>query len=271
VQGIARREGYSPLPAQELTARGSRAARWTRSVLFGGFSVALHLALVASVGLGLVKPAESHAAPREEIDVSVVPALGMPHGVSQGVGLGSHIPVDTGPKHAHRASHARHDPDGAPTADKPAEPTPGPVASSASPAPTTSADSTTPAGSANVAPAVGSPDGQPGGTAPPRPRMTSQYAGVLAGWFGARLNLRGLGIPPEELKGLSVRASISIAEDRRMTGFSLSGSSGNAAYDEQVRRTLASIQGSGVPLPEPPDGTPPPLSFTVRFRPMVIH
>jgi hypothetical protein len=101
--------------------------------------------------------------------------------------------------------------------------------------------------------------------------MTAQYAGLLAGWFGARFNVRGLGIPDDELRKLSAGVSVSISEDRRITGFSLARSSGNAAYDEEVRRTVAGIQASGVQLPEPPDGNPPPPSFTVNFRPRVIH
>jgi len=101
--------------------------------------------------------------------------------------------------------------------------------------------------------------------------MTSQYAGLLAGWFGARFNVRGLGLEPDQLRQLSVLVSISISAERQITGFSLGGTSGNAAYDDEVRRTLAGIQSSGVSLPEPPDGSVPPTNFSVRFRPMVIH
>ena len=101
--------------------------------------------------------------------------------------------------------------------------------------------------------------------------MIAQYAGLLAGWFGSRFNVRGLGIPDDELRKLSASVSISISEDRRITGFSLARPSGNAAYDEEVRRTVAGIQASGVQLPEPFDGNLSLSSFIVNFRPRVIR
>jgi hypothetical protein len=101
--------------------------------------------------------------------------------------------------------------------------------------------------------------------------MTPQYAGQLAGWFGSRFNVRGLGLDPEELKKLSVGVSISMSPDRRITSFSLRGSSGNAAYDDEVRRTVAGIQAGGAALPEPADGSTPPATFSVRFRPLVLR
>lgn len=260
----------------------------TRGTVFAIMSAAAHLALLGVVFLGGSAPA--HSPDDDLVDVSIEPALGQPHGAMDGKGLGSHIESFVPPEHRAAPRQAAPtppptDPDGPPvpiasaSAASSAEP-----ASSAPPAPDSSAaaaaapgasagDPSTPVGSANVAPGIGSPDGSENGTgvAPPKPKMTSVYAGVLAGWFGSRFNVRGLGLSPEELKKLSVRVSISISPDRRVTGFSLAGTSGHAGYDEEVRRTVASIQASGVSLPEPPDGSTPPENFTVRFRPLVIH
>jgi hypothetical protein len=95
--------------------------------------------------------------------------------------------------------------------------------------------------------------------------MTPQYKGMLAGWFAARFTTRGLGLPFEELKKLRVRASVSLSPERRVTSFSV-GSSGNGAFDEQVRRTLNDIQASGLSLPAPPDDSVLPPSFPVSFQ-----
>lgn len=257
--------------------RGGRA----RTFAFGVVSLALHAAFIGAVVLG-GHASSSFAADRDLIDVSMEPALGSPQGTLEGKGLGSHIESSHAP-HAHpaavRPAAAKPVPvDPAAPADPAAPP---PAAASASAAPAASSeqpaaapgDSATPVGSANVAPGLGRPDGSETGSGmdAPKPRMTPQYAGQLAGWFGARFNVRGLGLDPEELKKLSIAVSISISPDRHVTGFSLRGTSGNAAYDDEVRRTIAGIQGSGVALPEPVDGSTPPANFTVRFRPQVIR
>jgi len=266
--------------------RWQRQGRWAaRGWLFGALALGLHVALVGAVVLG-GKSTESYAADRDLIDVSVEPALGVPQGSLEGRGLGSHVeataPSPRQVSHRSAASKPSHtDLDG--PASQPSGPAV-PAAStqpaseprgpdSAQPAAVPSGDPATPAGSANAAPAVGRPDGTENGagTQAPKPRMTPGYAGQLAGWFGSRFNVRGLGLDPEELKKLSVGVSISVSPDRHITGFSLRGSSGNAAYDDEVRRTVAGIQASGVPLPEPSDGSTPPATFSVRFRPLVIR
>ena len=59
-------------------------------------------------------------------------------------------------------------------------------------------------------------------------------------------------IPDDARRSLVLRVQVSIGHDRRVTGFSLGGSSGNASFDESVRSHLQRIQGSGRLVPEPP-------------------
>jgi outer membrane biosynthesis protein TonB len=274
-----------PPPPRDPLFAGHRTSR-VGSILFGIASLALHGAFVGAVFFG-GHAGSSFAAERDWIDVSVEPALGSPQGSQEGKGLGSHVveslPMVQPPAAARQpaARPAPRDPNA--PADPAAPPAPaatGSVAQPAEPAPAGPAsteaagDPSTPPGTENVAPGIGRPDGTENGTGTegvPKPRMTPQYAGQLAGWFGSRFNVRGLGLEPEELKKLSVAVSISISADRHVTGFSLRGSSGNSAYDEEVRRTIAGIQAGGLALPEPTDGSTPPATFTVRFRPQVIR
>lgn len=242
----------------------------------------LHCAAFGFVVFG-GRTAASHASERDFIDVSVEPALGAAHGTLEGSGLGSHIesaaPQQRPAQRASAPKAQRTDPDGLASPSASALPpsasssTPSAAAAPEQPEAASQGDPTTPAGSANVAPAIGRPDGSESGSGveAPKPRMTPQYAGQLAGWFGSRFNVRGLGLDPEELKKLSVAVSISMSPERHITGFSLRGSSGNAAYDDEVRRTVAAIQAGGLALPEPNDGSTPPATFTVRFRPLVIR
>jgi hypothetical protein len=267
-----------PCPARDpLLPRDRSSKGW----LFGTVSLFLHCAAFGVVVFG-AHPASSQASERDLIDVSVEPALGSPRGTLEGSGLGSHVESTVQQRPSPRAAAQkaqRTDPDGVPSPSASVQAPAGPASSavaSTQPEPQPGAsqgDPATPAGSANVAPGLGRPDGTPNGTGTdaPKPRMTPQYAGQLAGWFGSRFNVRGLGLDPDELKKLSVAVSISMSPERHVTGFSLRGSSGNSAYDDEVRRTVAAIQSGGLALPEPNDGSTPPANFTVRFRPLVIR
>jgi membrane protein involved in colicin uptake len=116
-------------------------------------------------------------------------------------------------------------------------------------------------------PPVGTADGKPGGSGTAgRTGVSSKYAGVLDGWFSSRVNLRGLDIPWEELKGYSVVASIQLSPDRHVTSFQIVRPSGNAAYDARVQSSLASIVSSGAMLPAPPEDEEVPPQINLRFR-----
>lgn len=262
----------------------ARAANVVRNVGFGFFSIAVHLCMVVVAVLIASPVVRAYKEQRELIDVDIQPALGQPHGKDDGKGLGSHVEIPRAPE-----LKAPDRPPPAPPPDPEAIPTAAASASAASSAAamdadagppveagagdnTGTADLTTPVGSENVAPAFGSPDGVEGGqgTAPPKAKMTPQYAGILAGWFGARFNVRGADIPADELPKLRVAVRISLSADRQVTGWSLAGSSGNAAFDDAVKRTMSSIQGGGATLPPPPDGGDAPPAFTTVFGPVRV-
>ncbi len=266
----------------------ARAAGLVRNVGFGFFSIAVHLSMVVVAVLIAAPAVRAYKQNRELIDIDIQPALGQPHGRDEGKGLGSHVEIPRAPE-----LKAPDRPHPAPPPDPDAIPT---TAASASAAPSASApvpesgdagppqeggagenagnaDLTTPVGSENVPPAFGSPDGVEGGqgTAPPKARMTPQYAGILAGWFGARFNVRGADIPTEDLPKLKVAVRVNISPDRQVTSWSLLGSSGNAAFDDAVKRTMSSIQGGGSTLPAPPDGGDAPPAFTTMFGPVRVQ
>ncbi|MBI5532394.1 MAG: TonB C-terminal domain-containing protein [Deltaproteobacteria bacterium] len=246
-------------------------------------SVALHLGVGA---LAWMAPAPADArVPRQElVEVSIVPALGHASGALGGTG--TQLSADNAAGRA-RNNSVRSAPEvsaGKPPAsslpgDSPAmgsrpESTPYAVggepdneAKALSHASASAGNEASATGDDSSSPALGSANGATDGTgSAPQARMTPQYAGLLAGWFGARFNVRGTGIDEAELSKLAASVRISISSDRRVVGFQLAGSSGNASFDEAVRGTLAGVMSSGVPLPSPQDGSLPPSSFTVRFR-----
>ena len=135
--------------------------------------------------------------------------------------------------------------------------TPGEVASS---------DAGPPEPSSSV---VGAPEGSPDGTEtdPLKARAADMYRSQLAAWFAARFAVRGK-IPFETLKTLKAIAVVSVTNERRVSGFSITRPSGDAAFDEEVRAALSRIQSSGVELPAPPPAYPEILtrSVPVSFR-----
>ncbi len=257
-----------------------------RIVRPGGFalgSVAIHAAIAWSFFVVAQPSNRRFLGQTELIDVTVEPALGQAHGKKDGRGLGSRVPaslvehrpqppLNRPPPPTRAAAFQPQAPDPGIPVDKhspwPTRPegsvhpqAPGPMA--AGPVP----DPGTPVGTANVAPALGSPDGTLNGTGlgPPKPRMSPQYKGMLAGWFSARFVVRGLGMPFEELRKLRTTTTVNVSPDRRVTSFTV-GASGNGAFDEQVRRTLSEIQASGVALPPPTDDSVLPPSFPIAFQ-----
>ena len=110
---------------------------------------------------------------------------------------------------------------------------------------------------------LGQPDGKEGGTAPVKKKLDPRWAGMVDGFFSSKVVIRGLGLPWEELKTLSVRATITLTPLGQVTGFTMS-SSGNAGYDAAVRGALQSSVGQTVP--KPPDGDDIPPTVTLNFR-----
>lgn len=116
---------------------------------------------------------------------------------------------------------------------------------------------------------LGSPNGVPSGTEtdPLKGRALDLYRAQVASWFLAHFQIRGK-VPFETLQKLRGEAVVSIGEDRRMGGYSITGVSGNAAFDAEVEATLARIRASGAELPPPPPNYPEMLgkTLTVGFR-----
>lgn len=110
---------------------------------------------------------------------------------------------------------------------------------------------------------LGDPNGKDGGTGPVKKKIDPRWAGMVDGFFSSKMVIRGIGLPWEELKLLSVRATITLTPLGQVTGFNMS-SSGNAGYDAAVRSALQSSVGQTVP--KPPDGDDIPPTVTLNFR-----
>jgi hypothetical protein len=110
---------------------------------------------------------------------------------------------------------------------------------------------------------LGTPDGKEGGTGPVKKKIDPRWAGMVDGFFSSKMVIRGIGLPWDELKLLSVRATITLTPLGQVTGFTMS-SSGNAGYDAAVRGALQSSVGQSVP--KPPDGDDIPPTVTLNFR-----
>ena len=129
------------------------------------------------------------------------------------------------------------------------------------------------AGPPDAAPAVegeGSPDGVKEGTEtdPLKARAVSQYRARIIAWFNARFRQPVGEVPCAELKKLGASVSVNVSGDRRVGGFSVTGASGNAIFDERARSTMERTIGEELPPPPPlyPDilGTTIALRFTGR-------
>ncbi len=167
-----------------------------------------------------------------------------------------------------RASKAAEDappPDVAPA--KPEEPPPPPEAeitkkvdapvASAS-APPANEPAPAPVASASAAagvPGPGHADGVKEGTEtdPLKARAVDLYRAKIAGWFATRFRVKGSGLPREELLKYRVAATIDVADDRTVTGFSIT-PSGNASFDAAANTALEGARGQS--LPAPPENYP---------------
>jgi hypothetical protein len=115
----------------------------------------------------------------------------------------------------------------------------------------------------------GSPDGVKEGTEtdPLKARAVSQYRARLLAWFNARFQ-QPLEIPCSELKKLGVSVAVQVGGDRRVTGYSIIGASGNTVFDQRARSTMDRVVGEELPPPPPlyPDilGTTQAVRFSGR-------
>jgi len=99
----------------------------------------------------------------------------------------------------------------------------------------------------------GAADGSIDGTEtdPLKARAVDLYKQKIAAWFNSRFKQPVDAIPCDTLKGLTARVRVSVGGERAITGFALTGSSGNAVFDGKVSAFLASIVGQQLPPPPP--------------------
>jgi hypothetical protein len=99
----------------------------------------------------------------------------------------------------------------------------------------------------------GSPDGVKEGTEtdPLKARAVSQYLAKILAWFNVRFHPPVAEIPCDELKRLRSRMIVNVDADRRVTGYSVTGPSGNAIFDARTRSTMDNIVGQQLPPPPP--------------------
>jgi len=124
------------------------------------------------------------------------------------------------------------------------------VSDASSTAPGTPGDAATGAGPQGVA---------DGGTSGPPRGIVNRYRAMLAGWFVSRFRIKGM-IPFATLKSLHGHA-VAQMSGRSVTGFNVSGPSGNGTFDSQMNAALQSAVGQLVP--KPPDEYPELLTPTI--------
>lgn len=112
----------------------------------------------------------------------------------------------------------------------------------------------------------GHPDGVKEGTEidPLKARAVSQYRAKILAWFNARFRQPVGEVPCAELKKLGASVSVNVSGDRRVGSYSVTGASGNSAFDQRARSTMDRIIGEE--LPPPPPLYPDILSTTIAVR-----
>ncbi len=114
------------------------------------------------------------------------------------------------------------------------------------------------------------PEGDPNGGTDPCPalckRAADTYRGQLAAFFLSRFDIRGK-LPFDQMKKLHASATVTVSNDRHVTGFSFS-PSGDSIFDAEAKRVLQSIQSNGTLVPAPPPAYPELIAkpFPVLFQ-----
>lgn len=99
----------------------------------------------------------------------------------------------------------------------------------------------------------GAADGSTEGTEtdPLKARAVDLYKVKIAAWFNSRFKPPVDAIACDVLKKLVARVRVGVGGERAITGFSLTGSSGNAVFDGKVSAFMASLVGQQLPPPPP--------------------
>ncbi len=175
-------------------------------------------------------------------------------------------PTKKAPETPLPSTRAEKTPEAVPTTSVP-EAGAAPVAEKPAPAPSEPVNPTAPESSATASPAASTEGSELGAahgteTDPLKARAADMYRAQLAEWFAAHFHIQGK-IPFDTLKGLHATASIAVAPDRTVGGFTIDRPSGDSTFDSEVRSTLSQIQSSHVELPAPPPMYPDILKTTL--------
>jgi hypothetical protein len=97
-------------------------------------------------------------------------------------------------------------------------------------------------------------------------RAADTYRGQLAAFFLSRFDIRGR-LPFDQMRKLRATATVTVSNDRRVTGFSFQ-ASGDATFDAEARRVLSNVQSNGTLVPAPPPAYPELIAkpFPVLFQ-----
>ncbi len=112
--------------------------------------------------------------------------------------------------------------------------------------------------------------GDPSGGNDPCPalckRAADTYRGQLAAFFLSRFDIKGR-LPFDQMKKLKATATVTVSNDRRVTGFSFH-PSGDPTFDAEAKRVLNRVQSSGTLVPAPPPAYPELIAkpFPVLFQ-----
>ncbi len=135
-------------------------------------------------------------------------------------------------------------------------------------------DASTPSTSTPEAPSPEGEGGEPGtavsgsgegGGEPSSDAETiATYRAELLGWLSGRFVVERSGLEADVLAALKIRASVAIADDGTVSGFSITSPSGHEVVDQAVRDALDPLVGRAVPAPPPgyPGTLPPTLTVT---------
>jgi len=99
----------------------------------------------------------------------------------------------------------------------------------------------------------GAADGSEQGTEtdPLKARQVDLYRSKIASWFNARFKQPTDVIPCDILKKLAASVSVTVNNNRVITGFALTSPSGNSTFDSRVNSTMSALVGEQLPPPPP--------------------
>jgi hypothetical protein len=97
-------------------------------------------------------------------------------------------------------------------------------------------------------------------------RAADTYRGQLAAFFLSRFDIKGK-LPFDQMRKLRATATVTVSNDRRVTGFSFQGR-GDPTFVAEARRVLSNVQSNGTLVPAPPPAYPELIAkpFPVVFQ-----